>query len=113
MNKKDIKTIIKVAEKLEWSTKIEEDNYILFSKSSPAGQDFNIEIFTDNLDLEEIINQIEKKYNNFDCSEETYLWLDNTGHGKNGAPYDMKELYEDMEECLKMMNELLEELQIL
>lgn len=26
-----------------------------------------------------------------------YLWLDDEGHGSNGAPYDMKDVYEDME----------------
>ena len=25
------------------------------------------------------------------------LWLDEFGHGKNGAPYDMKDVYEDFE----------------
>lgn len=30
-------------------------------------------------------------------SYETYLWLDSNGHGKNDAPYDMKDVYEDVE----------------
>ena len=34
------------------------------------------------------------------------LDLDNTGHGLNGAPYDMKDVYEDMEACKKMVYEL-------
>ena len=28
------------------------------------------------------------------------------GHGKNGAPYDMKDLYGDMEACQDMIYEL-------
>ncbi len=59
---------------------------------------------------EEIIKGINKRINNFDCSEEAYIWLDNTGHGVNGAPYDMKEVYNDMEACLEMMKELHEQL---
>ena len=55
---------------------------------------------------EEFSEQLQERYNNFDCSEETYLWLDNTGHGTNGAPYDMKDLYEDMEACEEMLREL-------
>ena len=39
---------------------------------------------------------------------ETYLWLDSDGHGKNGAPYDMKDLYEDMEACREIIYELYE-----
>ena len=49
-------------------------------------------------------------YDNYDCSYEAYLWLDNTGHGTNGAPYDMKDVYEDMEACEKMIFELWESL---
>ncbi|MFR7415891.1 hypothetical protein [Ruminococcus bromii] len=33
----------------------------------------------------------------YDVSEQTMLWLDEFGHGKNGAPYDMKDVYEDFE----------------
>ncbi len=104
---KDIKNMINTAEKLEWSVQIEGKDFT-FSKFSPAGQDFNIEITANN--LEEIIKQISKRCDNFDCSEETYLWLDKTGHGANGAPYDMKDIYEDMEACLEMMKELYGEL---
>ena len=59
--------------------------------------------------MQKLIDQIEKRgilrdeiityYENFDVSEEAYYWLDDSGHGKNGAPYDMKDVYEDMEEC--------------
>ena len=44
--------------------------------------------------------------NDFDVSYEAYLWLDDTGHGRNGAPYEMIDVYEDMEECLHNMEEL-------
>lgn len=30
------------------------------------------------------------------------MWLDNEGHGTNGTPYDMKDVYEDMEACEEM-----------
>ena len=52
------------------------------------------------------IDNLNSIYADFDCSEETYLWLDSTGHGTNGAPYDMKDLYEDMEACQEMIMEL-------
>ena len=83
----------------------------MFSKHSPAGQDFNIEITPGN--LENIINELQERCDNFDCLEETYLWLDNTGHGINGAPYNMKDLYEYMESCLEMMEKLYDELLLL
>ena len=97
------KQLIKKCEDLEWNIKID-NNYYLFNKFSPEGQDFNIEVYAENIN--EVIEQIYERYNNFDVSEETYLWLDNTGHGVNGAPYDMKDLYEDMENCKEMILEL-------
>ena len=74
------------------------DNILNFSRISPAGQDFSFDIDTEN-DLDLFRNNIFSYFSDFDVSYETYLWLDNTGHGKNGAPYDMKDLYEDMQEC--------------
>lgn len=107
---KDIEKMIEVAEKLNWTVRVNDNNFE-FNKYSPAGQDFNISITAENLG--EVVEEIKERIDNFDCSEETYLWLDNTGHGTKGAPYDMKDLYEDMEACLKMIEELYEELTII
>lgn len=76
----------------------EGDDILNFSRISPAGQDFDFSIDTEN-DLELFKNNIFVYDSTFDVSYETWLWLDDTGHGKNGAPYDMKDAYEDMEEC--------------
>ena len=103
MKKNDIKKITKVAKGLEWSIKEDNGDFEL-EKYSPAGQDFNINISADT--IEEFSEKLYERYNDFDASEETYLWLDNTGHGTNGAPYDMKDLYEDMEACQEMIREL-------
>ena len=82
------------------------DNTFYFSKYSPAGQDFGFEVEGD--DIEEIADNIYKYYDDFDPSYEAYLWLDETGHGRNGAPYDMKDLYEDMQACEDFIIELYE-----
>lgn len=71
------------------------DDYWCFSKSSPANQDCSIEINAST--LSDLQRELENFANNFDVSSETYLWLDHDGHGINGAPYDMKDVYEDME----------------
>jgi predicted heme/steroid binding protein len=107
--KKQFKTLIAKAEKLGWTVTEESENIFLFSKYSPAGQDFNVSVDSEN-DVDLFINNIYARYEDFDCSEETYLWLDNTGHGTNDAPYDMKDLYEDMESCQEMILELYNEL---
>ena len=82
-----------------------------FSKFSPAGQDF---CFTGDVDYEddedyvfsELRDAVYRYWENFDVCEEAYIWLDETGHGQNGAPYDMKELYEDMQACADMIHDL-------
>lgn len=68
-----------------------------FNWISPAGRDFCIEIEAEN--LEELIKGLEGFLSGFDVSEEAYIWLDSSGHGKNGAPYDMRDVYNDMENC--------------
>lgn len=105
--KKGIERMVEVAEKLEWGVTVE-DKYILFRKYSPAGQDYTIEIETDS--LKDVVKDLGKRCDNFDCSTETYYWLDQFGHGVNGAPYDMMDVYADMNACLEMMEELHDEL---
>lgn len=59
-------------------------------------------------DLDSLVGNIKEYYDNFDVDEEAYLWLDETGHGKNGAPYRMKDVVKDMEEAEKMIDRLLD-----
>lgn len=89
-----------------WSISDYGNNSFYFSKYSPAGQDFGFEV--DGEDLDEIAINIYNYYDDFDVSYETYLWLDGSGHGCNGAPYDMKDLYEDMQACEEYIYELYE-----
>ena len=105
MNKNDIDRINKVAENLEWNLNINNKDFT-FSQFSPAGQDFNVEVSANN--LQELSKKLNEYFENYDISYEAYLWLDNTGHGINGSPYDMRDLYEDMEACQKMLKELSE-----
>ena len=75
-------------------------NYtFIFSKYSPAGQDFSFEADIEENNIQYLLDNINEYYSHYDCSAEAYLWLDETGHGKHGAPYDMKDVYEDMEAC--------------
>lgn len=100
-----IQLLLNKARELDWNVSEINNGYITFSKFSPAGQDFsfNIEV-TDN--IEDFIQKIYDYYENYDVSYEAYLWLDNSGHGMNGAPYDIKDLYEDMEACESNVKEL-------
>lgn len=95
----------------DWSAQVVERNgdtiSCEFQKYSPAGQDFSFNIWTDD-DGSSLAHDIFEYYENFDVSLEAYLWLDCTGHGMNGAPYDMKDVYEDMEACKDMVEGLWE-----
>lgn len=102
--------IIEVAEANGWSVYIEDESEgnicFDFGKYSPAGQDFHVSAELENNEPDTLTDNLYARYSDFDVSSETYLWLDNDGHGKNGAPYDMKDLYEDMETCQEMIMDL-------
>lgn len=113
MTKKLIAKIIKIANDLDWSVKhYPESNQFSFQRFSGEGQDFWLED-VDGEDLYELVHDLWERYNNFDVSEEAYMWLDSSGHGTNGAPYDMRDVYNDMEECqeeIEKLHDALEEL---
>ena len=103
-SKKDWKDIVKkVAENLDWNITIY-GNEFTFQRYSSCDQDFSFEVSAD--DFEELCDNIIDYYNDFDVSYEAYLWLDETGHGQNGAPYDMRDVYDDMKECEKSIESL-------
>jgi len=108
MNMRTADKIIKAAESLDWSVTYESGEFD-FQKYSPAGQDFNMSITGNTLD--ELKENLYEWYRSYDCSEEAYLWLDKSGHGTNGAPYNMKDLYDDMQACEDMVKELAEKIQ--
>lgn len=84
-----------------WETTTTEDIFmVMFSKYSPCGQDFffSVDVNIDD-DLSDVATAIEEYYDGFDISTESYLWLDEDGHGTNGAPYEMIDVYNDMATC--------------
>lgn len=108
MTKRKIESI---AESLHWSVNWDIDGdrkYVEFSKYSPYGQDFSFTVWYDNLN--EIVEEIFEYYQSYDPSEEAYIWLDESGHGKNGAPYGMIDVYNDMVACEEMIFEFYQKL---
>lgn len=100
--------IEKIAEELGWTVTWDKNNdgtkFVMFSQYSPAGQDFNVEL--DYKNLGKIEDKLREYYDNYDPSYEAYLWLDSDGHGKNGAPYEMIDVYNDMKACEEMIDKL-------
>lgn len=108
--KKDWKDIvIETAEYSDWKVTINKNDFT-FHKYSSASQDFILEIKAEASSFKDLCQKVVEYYSDFDVSRETYLWLDDTGHGKNGAPYDMIEVYHDMEECEELIQELKDDL---
>lgn len=114
---KKFKKIYEIAEregwKVDYSYTDEKETEIMFSfeKYSPAGRDFCFEVCVPNDEDEYVIyesvaDSIYTYFEGFDVSYETYIWLDENGHGKNGAPYDMSDVYKDTESCEKMIDDL-------
>ena len=102
--KKTIKNLIKIAEEHDWRVNRYGEDFEL-EIYSDAGQDFIISISGANAD--ELIDALFEYTETFDISEEAYKWLDSSGHGMNGAPYEMIDVYKDMENCKELADELL------
>ena len=73
-------------------------NTITFYKKAPNGLDFSFEADIGD-DINDFSRNIYNTFMDYDVSYETYLWLDNTGHGKNGAPYELEDVLEDIKAC--------------
>ena len=113
---KRFEKIYEIAEREGWQVDCyyvnnETEVCFTFEKYSPAGQDFYFSVSVPNEEDEDafcynVRHAIYKYWEGFDVCYETYILLDETGHGRNGAPYDMKDLYEDMQTCADMIHDL-------
>lgn len=114
MNKSEIiDKITECAENKSWSVSFETDQekgivVCEFSKYTPAGQDFSFSVAMKENSLDSLVADMEEYYEGFDVDSEAYLLLDDNGHGKNGAPYRMKDVLEDMEVAEKYIESLLD-----
>lgn len=105
-----LEQVIDILESNGWSVTVYDDE-LNCQRYSPVGQDFNV-TFSITDDYCDFVQGVHNVYDEFDVSYETYLWLDSSGHGTNGAPYDMMDVYNDMQECENMLLELWEELKV-
>lgn len=83
-----------------------EINYdtVTFYKKAPKGLDFSFEVNIGD-DINDFARNIHNLFMDYDVSYETYLWLDNTGHGKHGAPYELEDVLEDIQNCELYIND--------
>ena len=83
----------------------DDDGCYRFGRYSPAGQDFGFAIDPGG-SIMDLIHALYEYWDAYDVSYETFIWLDSSGHGGNGAPYDMRDCYNDMETCKGYIHEL-------
>lgn len=109
--KRLINKIVRCAEDKGWNVNTERNNGMTifeFSQFTPAGQDFSFSAEMKGNHLDSLITDIEDYYEGFDVDSEAYVWLDESGHGRNGAPYRMRDVLGDMEAAEKMIETLLD-----
>lgn len=110
----DIQKIVSVANRKKWSVSTDEtkEGHILFefSQFTPAGQDFSFSATMTDGDPSTLVEEIKQYYEGFDVDEEAYLWIGPDGHGRNGAPYHIKDIVRDMEATEEMVYQLYEAL---
>jgi hypothetical protein len=93
-----------VATVLGWRIDWIEDNTLEFSQHTPAGQECVVSIAYNS--VSEIPSKVEEYYESYDPSYEAYIWLGQDGHGKNGAPDNMGDVYADAVEAEQMIGTL-------
>ena len=99
--KEDVKAKLN---EISWSA-YENEKYIDFSTCTAFGGEVDI-VIDKGENLTDLTHNIYEYWNNYDVSYETSLWIGEDGHGAYGAPYDLKEIYEDMEGVKNMIEEL-------
>lgn len=88
------------------SDKREDEVCVELEKFSPMGQDFIATLWFENDNEDDFIDKLKDYWLNFDPDEETARWIDDMGHGINGAPYNLQDVLIDMEDCKEMLRDL-------
>ena len=111
-----IQRVTDIAQEKGWSVSLENEGKssieLEFQRYPNFGQDFIFNAEIQNKDIETLIDSIKEYYEGFDPDYEAYLWIGEDGHGRNGAPYHIKDIVADMEEAEAQTYELLKALEM-
>ena len=81
---------------------LDDQGWLRITYYTKHGEEKSVEIPSDVDCVRWMDNEIES----FDESYATYIWLDEFGHGKNGAPYEMCDVLADQKEWTKAMKRI-------
>ena len=109
------KKIIAAANEINWQCDIQKNDKFDFKKYykkwsisfncyTRFGQEVNVNFQINTLD--NLSLKIYDYWQNYDPDQEAILWTDFSGHGKNGAPYRLKDIITDIEEVESKLEEL-------
>lgn len=107
-----IRKVTDIAQEKGWSISVEDENktsiQFEFQRYTKYGQDFLFNADMQGEDIDSLIASVKEYYEGFDPDYEAYLWIGDDGHGKNGAPYHIKDIVADMEDAEEQIYELLQ-----
>lgn len=109
---RNIDKYLEIAEGADWNVSTEEFEDgrgidIDFGWETTRGQDFHMNIYINQDDPEELMEEIYKYWDGFDPEEEAMIWIDpSTGKGGNGAPESIIDIIKDMQEAKDCILEL-------
>lgn len=101
-------TIENIAELCGWKVSI--DNTTFEFEQMIGTHDFVFVILCEEKSLQSFVIQLENYLKNFDVDYETSIWIGKDGHGKNGAPYHIKDILDEMYSAKEQIATLLYEL---
>lgn len=101
-------TIENLAELCGWKVSI--DNTTFEFEQMIGTHDFVFAIQCEEKSLQSFVIQLENYLKNFDVDYETSIWIGKDGHGKNGAPYHIKDILDEMYSAKEQIATLLYEL---
>ena len=102
--------IERVAQETDWSVRFDEHNgetNIEFESYTDRGQDLIVNIWVaDDANIGDVACELYRYWESYDPDEEASLWIGEDGHGKNGAPYRLSDLLDDMKNAEQMIEDL-------
>jgi len=86
-----------------FTVNVDAENLTIAYYTKHGGEE-NVEVPYANLNNIDIAEWFLDAYTDYDVNYETYIWLDNTGHGKDGAPREIADLLADKQEWEKCLD---------
>lgn len=81
------------------------DDYIELTPELSSNYD-GVQVVSNVKSFKDFCKEVYDRSESFDPSSEAFLWLDDEGHGKNGAPYEMGDVFANMKELEDFLEHL-------